>query len=55
MKGTIRSREEAIASLPKVTSDWLFVPDSVIAIYEKLVEDGIAHRKGNGFQRIMQK
>ncbi|MBS1021917.1 hypothetical protein JK207_07710 [Gluconobacter cerinus] len=44
------TKEQAIARLPRVPTGWIYPADANIPVFEALVNEGIASRKGFGFQ-----
>jgi len=44
------TKEQAIARLPRVATSWIFPTDINLPVFEALAHEGIANRKGFGFQ-----
>ena len=48
------TREEAIKRLPRSPTGWIFPADENLPVFEALVAEGIATRRGFGFQMKMK-
>ena len=47
---TAIAREEAIKRLPRSPTGWIYPVDENLPVFQSLVDEGIATRRGYGFQ-----